>query len=111
MVEEPVIIDPFTIALMDLRDFGDSLAGWVESLDNFDIVIMIKIVMMMFLLSAYQSALMIAMTLSFLERIFSMFFKWAKLILIGAAVTMGIMYACPEAKTSFWNFFGQRSNQ
>ena len=24
---------------------------------------------------------------------------------------MGIMYACPEAKTSFWNLFGQRSNQ
>ena len=34
----------------------------------------------------------------------------ANLILIGAALTMGIMYAkrylCPEAQTSFWNLFG-----
>ena len=95
MVEGPVI-DPTTMIVINLMDFGEDLAGWVESLDYFDIV------MMMFLMF---------LTLHILERICFIVFKCAKLILIGAAVTMGIMYACPEAKTSFWNFFGQRSNQ
>ena len=38
----------------------------------------------------------------------------ANLILIGAALTMGIMYAkrylCPEAQASFWNLFGLTKN-
>ena len=38
----------------------------------------------------------------------------SNLILIGAAVTMGIIYAkryfCPEAQASFWNFFGLAKN-
>ena len=38
----------------------------------------------------------------------------SNLILIGAAVTMGIIYAkryfCPETQASFWNFFGLAKN-
>ena len=38
----------------------------------------------------------------------------SNLILIGVAITMGIMYAkryfCPEAQVSFWNFFGLANN-
>ena len=38
----------------------------------------------------------------------------SNLILIGAAVTMGIIYTkryfCPEAQASFWNFFGLAKN-
>ena len=38
----------------------------------------------------------------------------ANLILIGAALTMGIMYLkryfCPEAQTSLWSLFGQAKN-
>ena len=112
MVEGPVI-DPTTMILYNLLDFGESLGNF-EFVDNFDIVIMIKIVMMMFLMTFYQSTLMLMMTLSILERICSMIFKCANLILIGAAVTMGMMYvkrySCPEAQTSFWNLFGLTKN-
>ena len=109
MVEGPVV-DPTTMIVYNLMDFGHSLGNF-EFLWTILTLIMINVVLILFLKTA-QSALMIVMTLlDILERICFIVFKCAKLILIGAAVTMGIMYACPEAKTSFWNFFGQRSNQ
>ena len=105
MVEGPVIDQ--------LLDFGDSLGNF-EFIWTILTLIMIKIVMMMFLKTVYQSALMFVMTLHILERICSMIFKCANLILIGAAVTMGMMYvkrySCPEAQTSFWNLFGLTKN-
>ena len=72
-------------------------------------------IIIMFLMTVQQSFLMFLMTLHILKRIYSMFFKCAaNLILIGAAVTMGMMYVkryfYPEAQASFWNLFGLTKN-
>ena len=108
MVEGPVI-DPATdieVVIDNLFEFGDSLIEW-SFMDNIDIMIVIK---MMFVMTVCHSFLMFVMTLHILERICSMVFKCANLILIGAAVTMGMIYVkryfCPEAQTSFWKLLG-----
>ena len=94
-----------TIMTDSTMEFGDSL---LEFRDNFDISIMIKMILNMFMMTVCQSTLMLCLMISLmkhiLKRIYSMFSKCANLILIGAAVT-GMMYAkryfCPEAQTSF----------